>query len=396
MAEQSSQEKTELPTRKRYEDARKKGQVAQSKELTMFFSLICILAYFLFFFNTLYGNFLEIYDNIFHTITFFSFAHSRENELSLATIVGSAMGVLRLAVLVILIPTLIAAFVSAAMNVAQLGGFALATEVFELDIKKFNPVTNAKNIFSMKNLIKFGKDMLQLTLMFYISYYIVSNDIQDLIKSAYYDVFTIAFVFFKVIAEVVIALMIIYIIFSIADFFIQKKQLEKQLMMTKEELKNEFKETEGNPETKGRRREMHRELLEEDAMSSSIRQSSLVITNPTHIAIVILYNPKKVKLPAVVLKVRGKTAPLVTKLAKKFNIPIVRDVWLARRLYDYAEVGKYIPSSLILPVADIIGKNAHLIPHMQPGGAHPAPAKPEAINLFPASKEGKPGVGPIS
>ncbi len=357
MSQDSTQEKTEQPTHKRLEDARKEGQIVKSKELTSFFSLISIFTYFLFTYKYILGDFFELYDVIFSKI--------RENYTASANIakLSSILKVMAVAGFkIIIIPVIIASTLTGFIAMVQAGGIIFTPKALQIKFDKFNIVTNAKNIFSMQTLKKFVKDMFQLAIMTFVAYIMVKRSIADILNASYYNLRILSLVFFKLIAEIFIYLLVIYLIFAIIDYILERMSFMKKMMMSLEEIKKELKDTELSPMVKQRQRDFHWELMEEESMNFTIKNSTMVITNPTHIAIVLLYDPEKIKLPAVMIKATDKSAEIVRKLAKKHNILMVRDVWLARQLYHLAEVKKYVPSSLIAPIADIIGKYLHLLP----------------------------------
>jgi type III secretion protein U len=360
MSEQNTGEKTEKPTQKRLEDARQKGQVAQSKDLTMFASFITVLCYFSINFHNIMNDIFKVYD-----LTFSEIADKNVFALSFLAPKQLIFNVLIVGYKIFAIPIILAAVVSAFVCVSQLGGFAILKESLKIDIERLNPVANAKNIFSMKNLKKLAKDIVEIIVMVVVAYLISANDIRDLINSTYYGFAGISLIFAKIVGKTVFSLLMVYLVFAIIDFINQKREHIKQLMMSREDIKNEMKNTEGDPHIKGRRRELHREIIEEEGIANTVKNATLILTNPTHITIVIYFDTNKVKLPVVLIKAKGTLAAFIRRTATKYEIPMIKDVWLARSLYSLAVVGKYVPSTLVGPIADVIGKNMHLIqPHL--------------------------------
>lgn len=357
MEQDQSSEKSEQPTKKKLDDARKKGQVAKSKELTSFFTLLVFFIYIAFGYKQILVDVMQIYSQVFVSANM-----KLQGDMSPPQLKALIETVLSSMVKIILIPTVLAAVISGFVAAMQVGGLQFSPEAMKLDIQKFNPVTNAKNIFSLKTLKKFAKDMLQLAVMFSVSYIMVKRDITDILNSSYYDTWVVAGVFFVLFFKLLLTLLLIYLIFAVVDFFLEKSQFLEQMKMTKDELKKEFKETEISQEVKQRQREIHQEILEEEGVTNTVKNSTLVLTNPIHYAIVILYDPKTVKLPVILVKARARSASIVIRVARKHKVLIVRDIWLTRRLYVLGEVGKFVPSSMVGPVADIIGKNIHLLP----------------------------------
>lgn len=356
MSDQNTGEKTEQPTQKRLEDARQKGQVAQSKDLTMFSSFITIMCYFSINFHGILNDIFRVYN-----LTFSEISNKNAINLSFSAPKELVFNVMIVGYKIFVIPIILAAIVSAFVCVSQLGGFAILKESLKIDIERLNPAANAKNIFSMKNFKKLVKDIFEIIVMAVVAYLISVNDLRDLINSTYYGFGGISLLFAKIIVKTVFSLLMVYLVFAIIDFINQKRDHIKQLMMSMEDIKNEMKNTEGDPHIKGRRRELHREIIEEDSIANTVKNATLILTNPTHIAIVIYFDTEKVKLPVVLIKAKGSMAAFIRRTAAKHEIPMIRDVWLARKLYALAVIGKYVPSTLIGPVADVIGKNMHLI-----------------------------------
>lgn len=206
----SSQEKTEQPTRKRLEDARKEGQTVKSKELTSFFSLISIFAYFIFMYKNIITDFFQIYDIVFQSIkqNFVFF-----NDLDKVIILIKVLFAFGFKILII--PVIIASVISGFVAMIQVGGFIISPKAMEIKFDKFNIVTNAKNIFSMQSIKKFIKDMFQLAIMSIVAYSLIARDINDILNSAYYNLAVITGVFFKILAQ-----LFLYLLPSFLDEFL--------------------------------------------------------------------------------------------------------------------------------------------------------------------------------
>ena len=137
---------------------------------------------------------------------------------------------------------------------------------------------------------------------------------------------------------------------AIADFMFEKYQFTKEQKMTKDEVKREYKESEGNPEIKGKRKQIHQELINSEG---DVKKSDVVIKNPTHIAVGLCYNKEKTPLPMVTSLGKRSQALFILKVAEKNDIPVMENIALARALFSQTEVGDYIPSDLIGPVAEV-------------------------------------------
>lgn len=356
MSEESSASKSEEPTEKKKRDSREKGQTAQNKDLTAFVAILTIVSYFIIARVSLMQQIMSNYYYVLQVIS--------NNQLTLVDL-GQALGTLSTnALLVILPPIVLAAILSLVMNAMQIGGLMISKEAFKIDFNRLNPVANAKQTFAPKNLMKFLINIIQITIMSIVGNMIVKSYIPELFLMIYYSLSQLGWFMFIIIMKLIFSLLVIYFLFAVVVLWMEKHSMHKQLMMTKEEVKKEYKESEGDPEIKYKRKEMHREILESDDMGMSFDNASFVLANPTHIAIVMLYSPKRWGLPIVMLKASGHIAQNIFQAAKKVGIPIIQDKWLARKLYDIAEVGKFVPPSLTQHVAKIISVNIKLMPQV--------------------------------
>ena len=353
----SDEQKTEQPTTKKKEDARQEGQVAQSKDITMASAVMVILLYVACMSKTIALELTQNFSASFNAIA--SLNKSGSYVISMAL---THLGIVF--IYLVVIPVVLASVVSLAVNTLQLGGIVLAVESYKIDLDKFNPVTNFKNMFSAKTLLKFVKDVFEITIMVIVAYSMVSAWISNILMLQNLTLPVILKLLCFLISKLFIVLLPIYFVFGIIDFIIEKINLHKQLMMSLQEIKQEHKDSEGDNEIKQKRKELHREILEDGGSSSNLANSTLVLANPTHIAIVILYSPKRWKAPVILAKARGDNAQKIFKLARQHKVPIIRDKWLARSLFEYGEIGKFVPMRFVRNVADIIGKNIKLFPQV--------------------------------
>ena len=144
-----------------------------------------------------------------------------------------------------------------------------------------------------------------------------------------------------------------FIVIAVADYAFQKRQYLKKLMMTKEEVKREYKESEGDPMIKSKRRQLHRELMTNN-MLQNVRRASVVVTNPTRIAVALIYDGEETPLPLIAAKGENLLARRIIEIAREEGIPVMENVPLARALHQNGEIDRYIPSDLIEPVAEVL------------------------------------------
>jgi type III secretion protein U len=347
--------KTEQPTAKKKRDARDKGQVAHSKDVSSFVVITTFLIMFFMWRTWFCQTASQGYFAVFQTIT--------QSTLSFIDIAQLAMGLVTTAMKFVLTLVCIAALTVGSITVVQLGGFLMKKEPFKVDMQKFNPVSNLKQMFAKKNLLKFVMNIFKIIVMGFVGVHLVQGMLHDILLLSNASISEIVLLIAYCVFKILIVLLGIYFIFAMIDIVSEKRAAHKKLMMSRHEIEKEYKETDGNPEVKGRRRELHRELLEgDDDMWETNKDHMMVLANPTHIAVILLYMPHKFKLPVVIVKAKGYVAQMIFKTAARHNVPIIREKWVARQMYAYAKVKQFVPPSLTLHIADIIAKNLHLLP----------------------------------
>jgi flagellar biosynthetic protein FlhB len=347
MAEHDEQERSEQPTPKRQEEAKEQGQVAKSMELNSVAILIAAMLSFKvvssFFGETIRRYFTTVYmESSLTTITVESAPQLLITFLQIFTItVGPVL-------LILLIFAL-------AINYAQVG-FIFAKKLLQPDFKKLNPLEGLKRMFSGRSLVELLKGILKVAIIGFISY-IVINKYQDAYlalpnQSVSEIIGFIASLFFDLSIKLTIALLV----FASADFGYQKWQHNKQLKMTKQEIKEEMKQQEGDPKIKSRIRSLQYQMVRR-RMMQNVPEATVVVTNPTHIAIALKYEPKsRSDAPKVVAKGKEKIAEKIKAIAREHNIPIIEDKPLARSLFESCEIGMEIPAALYQAVAEILSQ----------------------------------------
>jgi type III secretion protein U len=342
MAGGGSEEKTEMPTAKRLRDARKKGQVAYSRDFTSTILLVGIFAYI----GLHWHDFLlRLQGFVIFPVSFFRspFPTAASAVLESCTHELTAL----------LLPLLgIVAFFAVAGGFVQVGAM-FSMEPIKPDIKKLNPIEKFKQIFSKKNFMEFIKSILKVTFLGILIYKLIKSELGSLILLPYAGISGLMATIGPVMTRFAFLVIFAYVVVAVADIFLQRRDFTKKMMMSKSEIKREYKEMEGSPEIKGRRRQMHQELINESPGQRTQRANAL-ITNPTHLAIAILYEEVLTPLPVVLAKGEGRMAEEMMAVARKNGIPIMRNVPLAHALMSASAVLEYIPSELIEPVAEVL------------------------------------------
>lgn len=349
-----SGEKTEQPTPKKIRDSREKGQVAQSKDITMATAILTIFMTIVFSKRYLVEEYSTCYKQILQVI--------EKNNTDLSTLIQIVEQVSS-SIIGLFTPIFIAALTSVLINIAQLKGLILSKEFLKFDLNKLNPINNFKSIFSMKTVLKFVKQNIEVIIMLCASWIYIRAQITPILKLCYAsylsDIIIYMLSFF---VKLFFLLLSIYILAAIIDFMIEARNLTKQLMMSHQEIKEEFKNTEGNMEIKAKRKELHMELMEEESANNMVDKSSLIIANPTHIAILLLYQPTRWQVPLILAKATDNDALRLIKIAKAKNVLVIRDKFLARKIYKECNAGMFINEAILPDIAKIIADNLDRLP----------------------------------
>jgi len=337
-------EKTEQPTQKKLQDAKKKGNVTKSVDLTGAIILIIILVL-----MAAVGDkgVRSIYD--FVTLIIGEFTNiqlTEDNVIQLYTM--SLLFFFKttgLTFVVVMIAGVIA-------NVAQTG-FIRSTDPLKPDFKKLNVIKGIKNMFSKKALFNLFKTLLKFIFIGVIAYNFVKAHIGDIFSMTGLNIAAIYPFIKDLIFSLLIQVAAIMLVLGIIDFVFQKYDYKKQLKMTKQEVKEEYKQMEGNPEIKSQRKQKQKQLSM-NRMMSAVSDSTVVVTNPTHFAIAIKYKNDEDEVPLVVAKGADYIAAKIREKAKEEKVPIIENRYLARLLYKKVEIGQAIPGDLFQAVAEIL------------------------------------------
>lgn len=337
-----SSDKTEQPTPKKLRDARKKGQVAKSKEVVSAAVITGIFLYIWIGWDYILKNLMDM---ILMPPPLYGLAFVDAFEILIREIIKKM-------IILILPIVLIAMFCAMLANFFQIG-FLFAFESAKPDIKKINPMEGIKKIFSMNNLVELVKSIIKIAFLGILIFKVIQSSIDPLIQLQYLRIESVFSLLSIMMKQVVIYTMSAFVIVAAADYLWQRHSHIKKLMMTKDEVKREFKEMEGDPVIKGKRKQLHKEMAMNDTVQRA-RKSTVVITNPTSLAVALYYDEDGKKLPVVLSKGQDYLAKRIVEAAREEGIPIMRNVPLARSLYEQVEMDHYIPSDLIEPVAEVL------------------------------------------
>ena len=340
----AGEEKTEKATPKKRKDTRKKGEVLQSKEVAVAVFVVGIFAFLAIFGNYMFQmllNFMEqsmsSIDKTGNTVEFAMSVFWKVAIICVCT-VGPilAVGVV-LSVLPVIVQTK--------------GLFSM--EAMKPKFSRLNPFTGIKRLFSMQALVGLVKGLIEIIVVVAILYFQVMDRINEFKKLIDTDVIKIVAYISETAMSLIVTIFVMLVFVAAADYVFQWWSFEKKLKMSKQEVKDEYKNTEGNPEVKGRQRQRMREASRR-RMMQDVPKADVVITNPTHLAVAIKYEPEVHKAPVVLAKGEDYLAQKIREAARENHIEIVENKPLARMLYANVEIGNEIPPELYQAVAEIL------------------------------------------
>ncbi len=339
-------EKTEKPTPKKRRDAREEGQILQSKEInTVVILFSCFLGL------RLFGEFMNEELKKF-MVNIFTEISNVEIFLDPNNLMRNFLNILKI-FMAISSPILIVAFVSSLIvNYFQVG-FLFTTKTLKLKFNRLNPVEGFKKIFSKRALIELVKSILKVSLVGYIAVKYASKQITRVVKYSSMEPFESFINFSNLMYSFVLRILGVLLFLAIMDYFFQWREHERNLKMSKEEIKEEYKQTEGDPFIKGKIKEKQRKIAM-SRMMQDIPKADVIITNPTHYAVAIKYDKDKFNAPYIVGKGVDIIAENIKKVAKENMIPIVENKPLARAIYSSIEIGEMITEDLYEAVAEVL------------------------------------------
>lgn len=349
-------EKTEEPTQKKLTDARNEGQVAKSKEVTSAFEMLAAFVMIRFMIEYIgkvfVGNMFQLYSQIPEYVKLYEGHIQTQTFQMLFT--RSLIRILQIIAPFLLVGFLVA-FVT---NILQVK-WKLTLKPLQPKFSKLNPVNGFKRIFSKNSLVELLKSVLKLALIGYVVYDYLKKNMPPIFQL--YDVSLnqgIGLVGTLVI-NLGIRIALFYMLIAAADFAYQKIKFKNDMKMTKQEVKDEYKNQEGDPQIKGKQRQRMMEASRR-RMMQQLPEADVVITNPTHFAVAIKYEPEVYDAPFVVAKGADYLAQKIKDVAKENHIEIVENKPLARMLYANVDVGSVVPPELYQAVAEVLAFVYHL------------------------------------
>jgi flagellar biosynthetic protein FlhB len=345
MAEADGQEKSEQASGKKLGDARNKGQVAKSIEINSFAMFLAGV-----FLIAVTQNELGSHLSHFSTDMF-----ARLDKLQISRdLISDYFWQWFLTFLTVMAPIFIGLVIVAFVaNVAQVG-FKFSTEALQPKFSKMNPFSNIKNLFfSSRSAVELGKSLFKLTIVGLFTYWVIQDLVVKALGLVDFTVQEIAGFMITAATSLIWKVSLIYALLAGSDFAFQKFKFKKDMMMTKQEVKEENKQSEGDPQVKGKIKSMQFAAARK-RMMKDVPKADVVITNPTHVAIAIQYKPGQDTAPKVLAKGLDDVAQKIKQIARDNGIPLHEDVPLARALYKVCDIGDEIPENLFKAVAQIL------------------------------------------
>jgi flagellar biosynthesis protein FliR/FlhB len=340
----ASEDKTEEATPKKKSDARKKGQVARSKEVTLAFTMLASTLVVLLL-GTYAGTSLKGTLNMFLS-DYIMKEINYSDVKSLTLIVIWRIGMI---VLPIIAPIMILGIIG---NFVQVG-FMFTQEPIKPQLSKINPLSGLKRMFSFRTAVETVKDLIIVGILGYTGYNFIRDNYTSILQTSSLRIGAIPAAFGKMVIGIFTKVTIIMIIIALADYLYQRYQYNKELKMTKQEIKEEFKQQEGNPEIKSKIKQKQREMASR-RMMQAVPDATVVVTNPTHIACALRYEDGKDSAPLLVAKGADNVAIKIKEIAKENNVPIIENRSLARMIYAQVEIDDEVPTDMYQAVAEIL------------------------------------------
>ena len=360
MAEESFQEKTEQATPKRKEEARKKGQVARSAEL----SSVAILAVSL---GALWSLGGYMYNRI-RLLMVEVFTNGLSIELDPVTVKSHLFTWLS-AFVGIVAPMMILLVVAAiVVNIAQVG-VLISGQALMPKGERISPLSGIKRIFSKKGLVELAKGLFKVAIVAHLTYLTISSETVRMVGFMDMEVWQIFGISGGMILTLGFRVVLLLLLLAILDYAFQRWDYEKNLRMTRQEVREEVKQQEGDPLIRSRIRALQREMSQR-RMMDDVSQADVVVTNPTHIAVALKYDPSGMDAPVMLAKGQRLVAERIKELARQANVPLVENKPLARALFKAVQVGQEIPEDLFRATAEVLAfvfglKRRHSTPTAQ-------------------------------
>jgi len=344
VADENDDEKTEEPSQYKIDEARKKGDVAQSKELSSVLLLTGSLLTLIMCAMFVYEQFTEYIDFVYRQ----DFKHVYEKEKFLEVISHTAWTLVKCVA-----PSFGASLCLGVLSQFIQVGFLYSPEILTVDIERLNPMKGFGRIFSKKALVEAVKGIFKFAVVILITYSVMRDNVGSFLGFLHSDAGQSLMFGKYLMVKLGFSILLGLGVIALADFGWEKWSYRQKMMMTKQEAKEEAKERDGNPEVKNKIRQIQRQMAQK-RMMDDVKKADVIVTNPTHISVALKYDGEMMVAPSVTAKGADHLALRIREIAKENDIPIVENIMLARTLYKTVKVGHGVPRTLYKAVAEIL------------------------------------------
>ena len=340
----ANEEKTEEATPKKKSEARKKGQIARSKDVGLAITMVTCTLVILLLSGMIVGNLKD-------TMVYFLQSGMLQdiNEMSIKSIVLTVLMKAGLCILPVVVPIMIAGIVASLMQT----GFLLTGEPLKPKFSKLNPISGFKNMFSKKSFVDLLKNLAVVTVIGFIGFLYVRDNYDKILQISNTYLPSLGGQVQDLVVGIFFQVSLVLVIIAAADYFVQFKFHQKDLRMTKQEIKEEYKQMEGDPQIKSKIKQKQREMATR-RMMASVADATVVITNPTHLSIALKYEEGNNEAPKVVAKGADLVALKIKEVAKENDVPIMENKPLARMIYEQVDIDREVPQEMYQAVAEIL------------------------------------------
>ncbi len=340
-------EKTEEPTSKKLQDARKNGQVAKSTDFTSAFSLLAFFGSLKVYIGILGNQILENFNNMLG-----HFADYTQNEFTLqiaCSVIGGALW----RVVTIILPFLLISFLVTSISTLVQVKWKVTKEPMKPKLGKINPISGMKRLFSKDKLVMLIMSIGKIAIILAVVYNYLANKWAIIFNMYHYSLKQGIELLGETVIDIGLRISLFFFVIGYADYRYHKWKFHQDMKMTKQEVKDEYKQQEGDPKVKSKQRQRMRQAAQR-RMMQELPKADVVITNPTHLAVALRYEKEKYDAPIVIAKGADYLAAKIKEVARENDIEIVENKPLARMLYHNVEIGQQIPPELYQMVAEVL------------------------------------------
>lgn len=337
--------KTEEPTERKLQKAREQGNVAKSKEVNNFFAILAMLVAVVLSLPFAWESILTYYGGVFTEL-----GTMRAND---SASIGHVMAFASKEFMVLLAPTFVLFVAFALFGSFIQNGFVFSVEPVKPKLTKVSLIKGFERLFSAKSLMEFLKSIIKMVVIGAALYFIFYMHMEDFLLLTDKSILSVLFTTQNVLIRMLIATLFIAAFIAVVDFMFERAQYTKENRMSRKEMKDEYKETEGDPHIKGRQKQIRMDRARA-RMMQELPTADVVVTNPTHYAVALRYDKAKEAAPRVIAKGVDNMALRIREIAKEKEIPLYEDPPLARRLYADAEIDEEIPLEMYEAVAKVV------------------------------------------